>query len=35
VTATLPSIDKRPQIVETSGRIGNWEADTMLSKGRN
>ena len=35
VTATLPSIDERPSIVETRGRIGDWEADTVLSKGRN
>ena len=35
VTATLPSIDERPPIVKTRERIGDWEADTVLSKGRN
>jgi len=35
ITATLPSIDERPPIVETRERIGDWEADTVLSKGRN
>jgi IS30 family transposase len=35
ITATLPSIDERPQIVEARERIGDWEADTVLSKGRN
>lgn len=35
VTATLPSIDERPAIVETRERIGDWEADTVLSKWRN
>ncbi len=35
VTATLPSIDERPPIVETRERIGDWEADTVLSKWRN
>gem|GEM_PF-6511957 len=35
MTATLPSIDERPQIVETRERVGDWEADTVLSKGRN
>jgi len=35
VTSTLPSIDERPPIVERRERIGDWEADTVLSKGRN
>jgi len=35
VTATLPSIDERPSIVETRERVGDWEADTVLSKWRN
>ena len=35
ITATLPSIDERPKIVETRERIGDREADTVLSKWRN
>jgi len=35
VNENLPSIDERPKIVEERGRIGDWEADTVLSKGRN
>jgi len=35
VTANLPSIDERPKIVDTRKRTGDWEADTVLSKGRN
>jgi len=28
-------IDKRPEIVEQKGRIGDWEGDTMLGKDKN
>lgn len=35
VNANLPSIDERPAIVDTREREGDWEADTVISKGRN
>ena len=27
-------IDERPQIVEQRERVGDWEADTIISKGK-
>lgn len=35
VNENLPSIDERPEIVETRTRVWDWEADTVISKGRN
>ena len=35
VTASLPSIDERPSVVDTRERIWDWEWDTVLSKWRN
>ncbi|MCX2833962.1 IS30 family transposase, partial [Microbulbifer thermotolerans] len=28
------SIEKRPAIVECCGRVGDWESDTIIGKGR-
>jgi len=30
----MPWIDERPQTVEDRNRIGDWEADTIIGKGR-
>jgi len=35
VNENLPSIDARPEIVNIRWRVWDWEADTVLSKGRN
>lgn len=35
INENLPSIDDRPEIVETRERFWDWEADTILSKWRN